>query len=180
MRWPTPAEAEGRKAARLDAMRQAEALRMRQMGEAREAGRAARQILGACWLCGGVEDLPQGLSAYSLPLPLGRIDGVLCGPCRKVSGPMPEVVTRRLWSTDLPRRWGWTPIPDRHALAAVRMGYAVDADGAPVTEVAWTTADPWPPYTWAYRVLEVRRERASGGTRDTDPRPPRKPFGWLK
>jgi hypothetical protein len=89
---------------------------------------------------------------------------------------MDELVTRRLWATDLPAKWGWQPIPSRQTLGAVRMGYAVDRQGDPVSEITWTVATDWWQYTWAWHVLEVRRK---GSDRDHDPRLPRKPFGWL-
>jgi hypothetical protein len=174
MRYPTPAEAEARKAASLDAMRRAESERMARAADARRAQREARTIPG-CWICGSAEDL-DAPSALSLALPIGRIEASTCKPCRATRGPMPELMARRLWEAnpELPRRWGWVPIPSRRALDAVKLGHAVDQDGVPVTEIAWTVAEPWPPYCWAFRVLEARRAG------EPDPKPPRRPFGWLR
>lgn len=141
----------------------------------RAENRAKRQILGACWLCGSTTELGEGLTRFSLPMPLSTIEGVLCGTCRKTPGDLAELVTRRLWTTDLPRRWGWQPIPSRQAQTAVRLGYAVDTDGEPVSDITWTVARPWHGYTWAWQVLDSRR-----AGKDSDPSPSKRPFAWLR
>jgi hypothetical protein len=170
---------EERKALRLAEMRQAEADRRAKRARIRESQRVV-QVLDRCWLCGSKNGLPQGLTRFQLPLPLGTIDGVLCQDCRNVKGDMPEVVTRRLWTTDLPARWGWVPIPSKQTLSAVRMGYAVDRDGDPVNEISWTVAEPWHAFTWAHHLLEHRRiAEAEGHAKERDPQLPRRPFDWL-
>jgi hypothetical protein len=173
MTYPTPAEAEARKSASLDAMRRAESERIAAATSARAEQRAARLIEGACWICGTSEHLD---APAMLSLSLGTIEASTCADCRKARGPMPELIARRLWESnpELPRRWGWVPVPSREARTAVRLGHAVDRDGVPVTEIAWHTADPWPPYCWAFAVLEARRRG------EPDPRPTRRPFGWLR
>ena len=172
------ARAEAEKDRRLEAMYERNQELAAERDRNRTLNRAKSQILACCWLCGQTHDLPQGLTTFSLGLPLGTIEGVLCADCRATPGDMPEVVTRRLWAaTELPGKWGWKPIPSRQARAAVRMGYAVTADGEPVAEVTWTTAAPWHEYCWAFRVFTVRR---SASQREHDPTPPRKPFGWLQ
>jgi hypothetical protein len=178
----TQAEIEARRAVKMDAMLAAENARLREASEARAARSAGHQVLGACWCCGSAKELSQGLTRFEVGLPLGRIDGVLCRPCEKAwrNAPDPaEAVTRRLWeATSLPGRWGWVPAPSRQYRMSVMGGYVVTADGVPVTEVSWTVASPWAEYTWAYRLRQLRSERS--GDKSGDPKPPAKPFGWLR
>jgi hypothetical protein len=178
-RWATTEERETAKAERLAEMYQANAERMAERARIRDEKRVV-QILEVCWLCGAKGNLPEGLTRFQLPLPLGTLDGVLCSDCHRSEGDMPTVVTRRLWTTELPARWEWIPIPSKQALQAVRVGHAVDADGVPVNELTWTVAEPWYAFTWAYRLLEHRRiGLAEGRAKDRDPANPRRPFDWL-
>jgi hypothetical protein len=173
------ANQEREKAVRLAAMDAKRAQQAKENQEARSTRGAPLQVLGACWLCGSTSKLDQGLIQFQLPLPLGRVDGVLCAPCRAVSGDLPEVVTTRLWvETKLPERWAWKPIPSKQAQSAVRMGHAVDEEGAPVTEITWTTATDWWAYTWAWHVLEARR-KAALSDKPRGLQVPKRPFAFL-
>jgi hypothetical protein len=60
-------------------------------------------------VCGSESHLAEGLTRYSLPAPLFRIEGTMCEPCRGTPGDWPSVITRRLWEArpELPKRWGW-------------------------------------------------------------------------
>ena len=169
------ARAESRKDTLIEAMYERNNALAKERDALRKQNRSKRQILGGCWLCGSSMNLPEGLTEFSLPAPVNRLEGVLCKPCRNTRGDLPLVVAMRLWeATDLPKRWGWKPVPSSQYRLAVQGGFAVDREGNAVEEVVWTVAERWWEYTWAHHVMSARR-----GERVHDPHPTSKPFNWL-